>query len=71
MGKGINGRGAGKRRYGGARDVAAKEAWESPVPIGPPLPSEPLPPPPEGAIGIQPWGVLPAKPPGKRGGKGS
>lgn len=33
------------------------------VPVGPRLPRRPIGPVPAGAIGVQPWGVLPTKPP--------
>jgi hypothetical protein len=54
----------GPGRYRGAG--LGEERIPPPViEIGPPIPDRPLPPKPPGAVGVQPWGVLPAKPPGR------
>jgi hypothetical protein len=55
----------GPGRYRGA-DVGEDRTPPPTIEIGPPIPDRPLPTTPPGAVGVQPWGVLPAKPPGRK-----
>ena len=57
--RGTYSRGVGGRRR--ATDV--REVWD--VPVGPRRPRPPEGVKPPGAVGVESWGVLPAKPPGR------